>query len=120
MTSSCVAAALLNHTAVAPVARGKHARIPASMQLVLLEHSAVQTGAGFCRELIARALLRACPVACVCFAHAPAVYGAAHAVDHRYGTPATLSLARVERDLYAAVDKCTSAPLLLTQWRMRA
>ena len=77
------------------------------MQLVLLEHSCVQTSAGLCRELVARAHERASPALVVCFAHAPHVYGAAHAIDHRYGTSATLSLARVERDILAALDKRT-------------
>lgn len=57
MAASCVAAALLDHGPLAPVssATANHARMPPSMQLILLEDSIAQSSASVLREMLLRA-----------------------------------------------------------------
>ena len=82
------------------------------MQLVLLEDSFAQSGVGVCRELLTRSLERSCPVILVCLQHDPNLFGRinnAHNIcilDHHYDSVAHgMSLARVEREILAAIDK---------------
>lgn len=57
MAASCVAAALLSHGPLAPVssASANHARMPPSMQLIILEESVAQSRASVLREMLLRA-----------------------------------------------------------------
>lgn len=60
MAASCVAAALLSHGPLAPVSSvsANHARMPPSMQLILLEDTVAQSRVSVLREMLLRATER--------------------------------------------------------------
>ncbi|WFD19166.1 hypothetical protein MCAP1_001389 [Malassezia caprae] len=121
MAASCVAAALLSHGPLAPVssASANHARMPPSMQLVLLEDTVAQSRATVLREMLLRATERSLTALLICFQHDPNVYyyqstSNVHKRDYHFASAQYdgSSLVSIERDIRTTLDKSTYRMLI--------